>query len=853
MPQIRHRRTPLGPGADAALVAAVVLAPLALGAVHRETQLALLGLATAAAVLVAWHCRQRGGSVHLPAIALLPAALLALTTLQLVPLPRALIALLSPSTNDILASSLDPLDRYRWHALSLDPPATAIELGKLTIYLLLFVAAYQRGREPHGGRRLLRWVALSGVAMLLVTALQTIGGAKSAYGVFGIVQGGFLVTTLVNSNHAAGFFGAVAFVAAGIALGHSDRARAALWGLAAVTLAAAVPLTLSRGGMLALVATLLFGAGLLYTRAWRTRPRWWLMQFGVAVALAIAVLLAYRPIAAELATLDPTHLEGDKSYLWWDALRLVPRFWLTGIGRGAFARVYPVFKSNPFVSTYTHAENEPIQLLVDHGAIAGVLLLAAIALCFVFAVRNAWHARRVGATCALFFVGVHNLVDFDLEIPGVVAAVVLIAVALTNRRPRRAAWSQEQPTPVVEAESSAPRTVRFVWRAEPRAIALASLLLAAAATAALAWGHRHDGRNLDAALVTARDPATIGRLGIEGLQRHPSDYMYALAIARSELAQTNGDRGRALRWLNRALYLNPTYGPTHRLTARVLWAMGAREQALDEWRQAIDLQDDRSLLVRELLALGASYSELKRGVTTDTLLLLCQSLYGAQRSDEAHRCLDDRLAGAPDDPTALAIGFEWALNRSDLAAAETLAQHMVTVHPTDATGHVAQGRLAQRRGDPAAADQIWSAAVERVSDPSALWIALFESARSRQQYTEARRHLEAYRRAARGGREGLRYGLYLSGLLYEQQGLTAKALREFERAHALQPDRVDLLAAVARCQEQLGYQEHALDTYRRWRALAPVDPTPAVAIKRLEEFLRQRPLRLLENEAATRP
>ncbi|MBN2361274.1 MAG: O-antigen ligase family protein [Deltaproteobacteria bacterium] len=844
MPQGRHRRS-LGPAADATLVGAVVMAPLALGAVHLETQLALLVLAAAGSLLVALHGRQRGGTIHLPALALFPLCLLASSVWQLVPLPRELLELLSPHAHDILSTSLDPLEGYRWHPLSLDPPATAVELGKLVTYLLLFVAAYQRGRESHGGRRLLRWVALGGVAVLLVTALQTIAGVRSAYGVFGAKQGGFLVTSFVNSNHAAGYFGAAAFVAAGLALGHRDRARGMLWGLAAITLAAAVPLTLSRGGMLALAATLLFGGGLLYTRGARNRLRGWLLQIGVAAALAIAVLLAYRPIANELATIVPGRFEVEKTFLWGEALRMTPSFWLTGVGRGAFGRVFPVFKSAPHSGTFNYVENEPIQLLVDHGLLAGALLLAGLVCFFAFAVRNAWNERRIGATCALFFVGVHNLVDFDLEIPAVAAAVILIAVAVTNRRPRRSAWSQEQPAPVVASEPEARRPVRFVWRIDPRAVAVASVLVAAVGIGALVWGHRHDGRDLDAALAATRDPVALGRLGVEGLRRHPADYMYALAIARGELAQRGGDRGRALRWLNRALYLNPTYGPSHRLTARVLWAMGAREQAFDEWRRAMELHHEKNALVRDLIALDASYPSLRRGVTSDELLLLCRSLRQARRTGEADRCLEDRLASAPDDPRALATGFEWALGRSDLEAAEQLAQRMVKVQPADARGHVALGQLAARRGDEAAADRIWRAAIERVRDPSPLWIALFESARKRQQFSEARQHLEAYRRSA-PGRDGLLYGLYLSGLLYEQQRLPAKALREFERAHVLQPDQANLIAGMARCQEQLGHLSQALDSYRRWHDLAPADPTPTAAIEKLEQKLEQRPLLLLE-------
>ena len=50
----------------------------------------------------------------------------------------------------------------------------------------------------------------------------------------------------------------------------------------------------------------------------------------------------------------------------------------TGIGRGAFASVYPVYKTLEARVTFTHAENEVFQTLIECGWPVGLVVLGAL-------------------------------------------------------------------------------------------------------------------------------------------------------------------------------------------------------------------------------------------------------------------------------------------------------------------------------------------------------------------------------------------------------------------------------------------------------------------------------------------
>jgi O-antigen ligase len=194
----------------------------------------------------------------------------------------------------------------------------------------------------------------------------------------------------------------------------------------------------SRGGIGGLAAGIVLTVALaIYTRRSSRSPRGETVILG-ACLIGAAVTVA---VGASEATRDElaTMRDFSKLALARDALRLVPSFPTFGVGRGAFETVYPFVREGKQYVTFTHPENIIAQWTVEWG-----LPVAIVGLCLVaWALRPSIFLRammpRAGAWVALIVVVLSDLVDFHLEVPGVVvvtitcAAIVLGAQTTTSR------------------------------------------------------------------------------------------------------------------------------------------------------------------------------------------------------------------------------------------------------------------------------------------------------------------------------------------------------------------------------------------------------------------------------------
>ena len=162
---------------------------------------------------------------------------------------------------------------------------------------------------------------------------------------------------------------------------------------------------------------------------------------------------------------------------------------------------------------------------------------------------------------------VHNLVDFGLETLGVLLPfMAVLGTVLGRLRP--------------------PNDAAPFWRGWPsRAIACGGLFVGTVPVA-------HPSYDDFDALLKKPSSRDQRRQLLERAQRaHPTDYFYALALARLEpiRASTGGPSPR-FHALNRALVLCPSCEQVHVEVARNLWSLGLRRQSLLEWRTAVSLQ-----------------------------------------------------------------------------------------------------------------------------------------------------------------------------------------------------------------------------------------------------------------------
>lgn len=325
-----------------------------------------------------------------------------------------------PYTDPASAEEGGPPRRKAESTISLAPEATRQELGRM-LMALLFLAAVLAGPSDRAHlRRVLMTLAVIGAVFGAVTILHARIGHRAIFwlgfgGEGGSAGAGATYAATGNRNRMAGMLCVCLGAALGLVLelvlarrrdglsGGSrrdpdqppPRDRLFAWGPAAVLMAAAVPISLSRGATLAMAGALLATAAMLLLRRGARRA--------VAVpALAAALLLllvgwwGWDDVSARLSTLtDARNIEAARLALWRDVLSLWEHHPDTGVGFGAFRHAFPEHLTLiGGGGVFRHAENDYLELLAEGGRMAAVP--AAIALLMIL--RAVWSCAGAAAT-----------------------------------------------------------------------------------------------------------------------------------------------------------------------------------------------------------------------------------------------------------------------------------------------------------------------------------------------------------------------------------------------------------------------------------------------------------------------
>jgi hypothetical protein len=564
-----HQRDAQGLRAEAlGFVVAAVLPPLLLEGYLASTTLAtaIIGAILCAAVLAA-----RGDPAwpRPPPLVALAIGAIALTALQLVPLPAWMLRLLTTGSSPPM-----PLAHAELTARLLDRPAPTLVAiscapadtrhALVTAGAVLAFAVAASVTVEHGRRRtVLSAVAASTIGIAVVTVAHVIVRAERVYGLFMPVEGTAMVVVspLMNENHLGGFLAMGVPLCIGLALSSAEAWSRRAW-LAAALFDALVGLgAFSRGGLLGLIVGVV--ALVLLTIARRTRSgagsraQIALAVGAVVFALGLAGYAWYEPLSRDLGS---TTL--DKVRIAIRGLDLVARNPWLGVGRGGYSAAFVGLLGTDV--RHGFAENFLVQWAADWGlpfALASVGILAVV---LVRAVRSARSIDRLSAIAALIGLAAHELVDFATEMPGILVVTALLAVgALADRRHRRATKGG----------------VVTPWVAAP---VLTLALVVFPGTSLLGDSVDEQQQRIETA-IESRSWGDAERMVADGLEGRPGEPVLVLLGAYVRVAT---DDRSALRWLNAAMALAPHWSSPHVLAAEWLASRGAREQAWLEIREA---------------------------------------------------------------------------------------------------------------------------------------------------------------------------------------------------------------------------------------------------------------------------
>ena len=499
----------------ALLIACVVLTPWPLGCASPASQwVVMLGILTMIcwAAYDFWTTRRDYGLRRDP----LAGCLIGLTLwtwCQTLPLPLRWVAILSPQAaewhlnlrpeqDELLAGEAPELvtGRSAWIPLSVAPLQTQRLAGQLTAVCLVYLAGrllVGRGNHlPH-----LAWAACgTGLLLSLTGIIQYLSGERERiYGHF--VTDGPSFGPFVNKNHFA--FQMELLVGLSFGLWLSEWRRCGWRSPTTVgvffilgLMFAAVILSQSRGGMLALIISLTVASVSAISRnSYRH-------TLGIGLILLLVVSAAWllwlgnEAVFSRLATL--WHLEADnRTPVWQNAWRLILLFPLTGTGGGGYTLAELATRPHhlgPVISTTAH--NEYLEAWIEGGIVRGVTTLMLV----FFALRHAWRAYRMqrealdlGLFVSLFAVAVHSIVDAGLHVPSVALGTTIVAIfAAARASPSSLAATAPEP---------------MTRRAVQSELLLVMAILALAAALPLYWDYRADKWQQRAAITVSRSEA----------------------------------------------------------------------------------------------------------------------------------------------------------------------------------------------------------------------------------------------------------------------------------------------------------------------------------------------------------
>lgn len=750
----RHRGSSSSSPASTAgawvLAALVVAAPLARGGVDWPVQLAAAALAGVALLLLS-----RGGE-RAPLAALALVLVFGWSALQVVPLVGGV-------------------------SVSLDAPASGRELGSAAGKLLAFCA----GWAVAGTRRRRELVLVSLGVSGLAVALVVLGAALLGLGL--LLEPRF---PFVNPNQLAGFLALTAFPVLGLALRRHGQARL-LWLMGFVLVVAPLFLSLSRGG----IGAFFGGAAVfLLLSTWQSRPAgepphpWrWAALAGLTAALGAVAYLALGPVLRELSTLR-TARDDAKLEMWRPALTLLGEHPLGGIGRGAFATVFPALKTEPAAVTFTHLENEWLQPLVDLGVPAGLLLIGTLGLLWLMAARRRdLSPVEVGLLAGTAAVAAQNLVDFSLEFSGVGVPFMVSLGLLT----RGEGWLR----------------LRWRWLAG----GTAAVLLVAAAGAAFWRAHPTE----EEALAVGRAPSAAEAevLASEALRWHRADYVPAATAGARWVLE--GRCAPAMPWLTRAMALNPTAPEPHQYAARCLAAAGQGALARREYRLALLYGSPTALLeaagrfpaVEELLQVAPD--------TADGLLALGHLLLSRQRPADAALVFRRAVEGALDARALVPLAGA-LLSAGELEEALLVARRRTVEAPLDPQGwSVAAAVLAAEGYDDEAGAALEQGLSFSPGSPALVEALVYRSLAARHP-AEAKRLAESM--AARSPAEQARKALLVAAA-FSAQGRYSEAVERARSAVTALPEAPWPHMALAAYCQQAGRIDDAIAAVERASSL----------------------------------
>jgi O-antigen ligase len=441
-----------------ALILGIAFAVLAFGGAEPATfalvQILLLGVA-------AWvlardpKCLMNFAS---PLTFVVPAALTVVILLQLSPLPSGLAQRLTGRENSIPWANLH---------LSIEAFSTRTHALILLTCFVAFYFAQVVSKDPDRTLRLIVSLVALGTFEAFYGLIQYLGGWQKIFFYVKKFDMEEATGTYINRNHYAGFLEMILPFSLALLFLEYTRLRRAqsspieytrrlmtrqtlqrlvLYLSIAVVLLAALLFSRSRMGIIAASVSSLVIFALVGISRFHGRIGTLLAILFISLSVSLAIWIGPGPIISRFADVQQEFDSRDQSRLsiWRDARELVRQNPVFGTGLGTFPIAYTTVQTSFLGGFVNHAHNDYLELGIDLGLPAALVLFGSIFYILARAVRTFFHSRALfersvalGCAGSIVAISLHSLTDFNLYIPAnavLFSTILGLAVAVRPER-----------------------------------------------------------------------------------------------------------------------------------------------------------------------------------------------------------------------------------------------------------------------------------------------------------------------------------------------------------------------------------------------------------------------------------
>jgi O-antigen ligase len=361
--------------------------------------------------------------------------------------------------------------------LSLDPFSTRLVVVQLTTLLIFFSATLVFVDTPHRLRIIVRTIAIFGFVLAIFGMTQSFTSPNRVFWVRELTQS-TAFGPFINRHHFAGYMELTLAIPLGLLFsGAIEGDKKLLYIFAVGMMGIALILTNSRGGIISLVAEVLFLAVIVgFQKKHQARDAEGKQNRvgggGVRATLALALVIGIfggtvllggeEALSRFVGTVNADDPTTGRAHFWSVTLDIIRAHPVVGTGLGAFAVVYTRYDSRNGLFRLEQAHNDYLQILSDGGVVG-----ATLGLIFVVALFRVGFARRetrdtfrrgvgTGALAGCFAVLVHSFFDFTLHTTSNALLFLVLAALATvdgrvehveHRRRKRRRRSQATPRP----------------------------------------------------------------------------------------------------------------------------------------------------------------------------------------------------------------------------------------------------------------------------------------------------------------------------------------------------------------------------------------------------------------------